>query len=116
MYRENALPKSTRLVTYNGTRPSVYVAVLLQLLLAAITATATYARIRSQPPERIVRVSVPGPERVVSAPPGRCQDSASAMQVAFGVPTQTCPPGATVRVVPATDNYVVLECHCPVTP
>lgn len=121
MYRENALPKSTaRWVTYNGTRPSVYAVVLLQLLFAAITASATYARIRSQPPERIVRVEVPGPVRVVEVPalpPPRCVASATPLLLRSDTAPTRCPNDGVVNVVPGDhDNFVVVECHCPRTP
>lgn len=135
VYRESPLRK---VVAYARTPvlPSRLVVALFELLLCGSAWMFGYARIRSQPPERIVRVNVPvpgpvrilsvpvavpGPERIVrvevpALPPPQCVDSASTLRLAYDTPMQSCPFGSVAHVVPGDENFVVLECHCPRTP
>jgi hypothetical protein len=113
IYRDNAIDVPTRRVWSIGhTR---YAILALNLSLATYAFVWNSARIRSQPPERIVRVlvQVPGPERIVR---DACLDSMRTVDVGTMNDVDiTCHSGGIARTS-QSGRYVVLECHCPRTP
>ena len=117
-YRENVLP-----LPESKARPShawLPRITILNVLLILMNVVWIYTRIRTQPPERIVRVEVrvPGPERRVEVPAPGCVDSATTLYLLGLQPTHRCPYQATMRVItiPGNDDHVVVECHCQPNP
>jgi len=121
IYRDNAIDVPTRRVWSIGhTR---YAILALNLILAVYVAVWNYARIRSQPPERVVRVfvPVPGPVSIVEVPalpPPRCENSVVTYYAenTSGSTTRSCPRGGSLSRVSDHDGWLTLECHCPRTP
>lgn len=120
MFRENAKPLPTSSVRVSGSDYRVLLLVLISMLFFCVWVTAS---VRSQPPERIVRVNVPvsGPERVrvvevPALPPPRCEDTVTTYWAHTGNVTRGCTNGSTIFHVTISDEWVTIECHCPRTP
>lgn len=116
-YRDNALPARTVRGPEN-IESARYLILALNLIIAATGTAWSYARIRSQPPERIVRVEVPvpGPVRVVEvsvpAPlPPRCEDSILSVEVSDHT-THRCTNGGILSTAAISDDLYFITCHC----